>query len=371
MDEGRLPAISLAHEARCGEGGLARRLELRIRSGLGKLTTEEASVWRAYADRKQTAPVTPRIAGVLLPGLTTGGARAVTCAKLIETDPILAAAVLRCANTESFFGRDSTANIRHAIDRLGPDGAAALALTLSSTALYDSDTRAVMRRIGYEYEQLWIGNLELACIARKIAAMLQHPEPDMAYAAGLFHGIGRSLALHAAGVASATDAAVAALAPRARRALVVRLAPAMTAHYLKSHPFCGRIADLVLDVDAPPHAPVGATALVLRLALGLLDDPSAPDTERASRSGRCMGVARTLGLSRAALGRLRALVTRSREDVQTFVTSLSSTRRRAQRRETEDVWVAARRQMTGTGAFAIVSPQPSYHPAHAEARCDS
>ncbi len=357
--KGHLPAISLEQERNASGVGIDRRIERRLRMCLGRLTPRESKVWLAYLRAQSSTPVANRVAEVLVPELSRG--QRADVAKLIETDPILSDAVLRCANTESFFGRSGAVSVRAAVDRLGPDGSSALALSLSSSALYNRDIKATMESVGYDYEAQWVRGLTVACVSRKLAVTLRHPDPDAVYTVALFHQIGRALAIYAIGAAARGDAVLSALSPRGRRAIVDRLAPAMTLEYLRSNPISGRLADLILDVDAAPHAPVSAAALVIRLALGLIPDRAMSAGQRGEVTERARSVAVTMELDLDTVDVIADVIDTTRLDVSSFVSSLARPSRRRSSHDSLRV-NETRARMTGSGSFAVASAQSSYHP---------
>lgn len=106
-------------------------------------------------------------------------------AQVIESDPGLAARVLRLANS-AFYGRMSVASVRDAIVRVGTIDVAALVLA--------SEVMQVFRGIPRErlnLQQFWEHSLLVACYAQTLAPARRKSSVAPVWLCGLLHDIGK------------------------------------------------------------------------------------------------------------------------------------------------------------------------------------
>jgi two-component system cell cycle response regulator len=113
-------------------------------------------------------------------------------AKIIETDPALAVKVLQTVNSAAFRLPGKVTSIRRSVNLLGVDEVRRIALTM---LLF---SRMIRRNSGqFDFLFFWQHCLFVAELSRRIAAALNHPEPEMIYTAGLLHDIGKlALEIH-------------------------------------------------------------------------------------------------------------------------------------------------------------------------------
>ncbi len=109
-------------------------------------------------------------------------------AEVIALDPVLAARIVRMANSPLYGGRSGTEySLQHAVMRLGTKETNAIVLTV-----------AVMQTVPelpppLTVHSFWCLGLGTAVAARKIAEDLKYEDPDQAYLAGLVHCMGDAL----------------------------------------------------------------------------------------------------------------------------------------------------------------------------------
>jgi two-component system cell cycle response regulator len=107
-------------------------------------------------------------------------------AKIIETDPALAVKVLQTINSAAFRTPVKVTSIKRSVNLLGVDEVRRIALTM---LLF---SKMIRRKSGrFDVLFFWQHCLFVAELSRRIAAALQHPDPEMVYAAGLLHDIGK------------------------------------------------------------------------------------------------------------------------------------------------------------------------------------
>jgi len=107
--------------------------------------------------------------------------------QLIETEPTLAAKVLRNVNSAAFALSHKVTSIKRAVNILGFSSVRQIAL---NQLFYN---KLIQHSSKNEFDQLfyWQHCLFVASLSRAIAYALKHPEPDLIYCAGLMHDIGK------------------------------------------------------------------------------------------------------------------------------------------------------------------------------------
>ncbi len=107
--------------------------------------------------------------------------------QLIETEPTLAAKVLRNVNSAAFALSHKITSIKRAVNILGFSSVRQLAL---NQLFYH---KLIKHQSKKEFDQLffWQHCLFVASLSRAIAMALKHPDPDLIYCAGLLHDIGK------------------------------------------------------------------------------------------------------------------------------------------------------------------------------------
>ncbi len=121
-------------------------------------------------------------------------------AQVIERDPVLAAKLLKLANSALYRGRVETRTVQQAIARLGLANLRDYVLAILSRELYVVDDPAIRRFI----EQLWDHAVTVGVLARELAQRIgrgtlasavadQAPDPDLAFVGGLLHDIGKAV----------------------------------------------------------------------------------------------------------------------------------------------------------------------------------
>ncbi|MEQ1620910.1 MAG: HDOD domain-containing protein [Methylococcales bacterium] len=129
----------------------------------------------------------PSVAVKLLKLTHDDNARADDLTRIIETEPTLAARILRNVNSAAFYLPNKTTSIKRAVNILGFSSVRQLALNL---LFYN---RMIKHDPKQQFNQLffWQHCLFVASLSRAIAVALKHPDPDLVYTAGLLHDIGK------------------------------------------------------------------------------------------------------------------------------------------------------------------------------------
>ncbi|MDP1920300.1 MAG: HDOD domain-containing protein [Myxococcales bacterium] len=106
---------------------------------------------------------------------------------LVERDSVIAARVLRAANSVDQAGVDRVRTLPEALTRLGVDALRSLLIEISAHRLFESRDA----RIGAHTRGLWEHSIAVAVLARELAGLSGVAEPEAAYLAGLLHDIGK------------------------------------------------------------------------------------------------------------------------------------------------------------------------------------
>jgi putative nucleotidyltransferase with HDIG domain len=107
--------------------------------------------------------------------------------RIIETEPTLAAKILRNVNSAAYSLPNKIASIHRAVNILGFSTVRRIALAqLFYNKLIRYDPKKKFNQLFF-----WQHCLFVASLSRGIALELKHPDPDMVYTAGLIHDIGK------------------------------------------------------------------------------------------------------------------------------------------------------------------------------------
>ncbi len=106
-------------------------------------------------------------------------------ARCLESDPALAAKILRVANSSKYGLRHQVTSVRQAVAFIGQRSVRLIALTFG---LVDSLTRGAH---GKQYSEFWRRSLTIACVAAESARNTDDVPTDEAYAAGLLADMGQ------------------------------------------------------------------------------------------------------------------------------------------------------------------------------------
>ena len=131
--------------------------------------------------------VIPAVALKLLRLTNNENAHVADLSKLIETEPALAAKMLRNVNSAAFALPHKITSIKRAVNILGFSSVRQLAI---NQLFYN---KLINHKVKREFDQLffWQHCLFVASLSRAIAIALKHRDPDSIYSAGLMHDIGK------------------------------------------------------------------------------------------------------------------------------------------------------------------------------------
>jgi putative nucleotidyltransferase with HDIG domain len=142
---------------------------------------------KRIADNQLNLPPPPTVVMKTMALLRDPGFTAKDASALIERDAVIAARVLRAANSVQHGGMERARSLPQALTRLGIDRLRTVLVESSAHRLFESrDQRIVDATRG-----LWEHSLGVAILARDVAALCGVEETEAAYLSGLLHDIGK------------------------------------------------------------------------------------------------------------------------------------------------------------------------------------
>ncbi len=129
----------------------------------------------------------PSVALKLLKLTNDDNAKIENLSRIIETEPVLAAKILKQVNSAAYALPNKTTSLNRAVTILGFSTVRQLALTL---LFYN---KLIQQNTPQRFDLLlfWQHCLYVASLSRRIAVALKHPDPDLIYTGGLLHDIGK------------------------------------------------------------------------------------------------------------------------------------------------------------------------------------
>ncbi len=107
--------------------------------------------------------------------------------KVILTDPVMTATILKLANSVLFASRDrKVTDIREAVVRIGFQETRRIVISLAVMKLFTKEEKS----IGFDRLEFWYHSLACAVIAERLAKNMQYGRPAEAFVAGLLHDFG-------------------------------------------------------------------------------------------------------------------------------------------------------------------------------------
>ncbi len=106
---------------------------------------------------------------------------------LIETDPILAAQLIRMSNKAGLASREPSRNIQTAVAKMGGQRLRAALFETATRPLFESKDSSIQKAT----RGLWDHSLAVGVLARDVAVLVGSADSEDAYLAGLLHDIGK------------------------------------------------------------------------------------------------------------------------------------------------------------------------------------
>ena len=119
--------------------------------------------------------------------LDTADASAASVAEAIECEPVMAASVVRLANSTAMGLRREITSVSEAVAYLGFSTTKSLLLRFNMDALLPNSRPGQ----GYDSGKLWVHAMAVAQVAEEVARRAGRTDPSLALTAGLLHDIGK------------------------------------------------------------------------------------------------------------------------------------------------------------------------------------
>ncbi|MFM2419474.1 MAG: hypothetical protein RL385_4197 [Pseudomonadota bacterium] len=148
-------------------------------------------------ERELEPPTMPALAPRVLDTLKDPRLDVARLARTLENDQAISAKVLTIANSAMFSPTKSVASLRDAITLLGIDQVAQIAIGLATRSLFDSGARAELAVDRGRWNRLFVHSMVTAFATADIVAKQQRRASDEAFLSGLFHDVGKVVALRA------------------------------------------------------------------------------------------------------------------------------------------------------------------------------
>ena len=150
-------------------------------------TQLELVVLKRLQDDKLVLPPMPTVAVKCLEIIQKTDFNMAKIADLIETDPILAARLMRTVNSAGMATKAPATNLQSAVTRLGQKNLRTVLLEASVGSVFESRDK----RIGEAAKAVWQHSVAVALLARDIGILLGIGDPEDAYLTGLLHDVGK------------------------------------------------------------------------------------------------------------------------------------------------------------------------------------
>ena len=147
----------------------------------------EQVVLKRLQDDKLVLPPMPSVAVKCLEVIQKSDFSMNKIADLMETDPILAARVMRTVNSAGMATKAPATNLQAAVTRLGQKNLRTVLLEASVGTVFESRDR----RIAEAAKAIWQHSVAVALLARDIGILLGIGDPEDAYLGGLLHDVGK------------------------------------------------------------------------------------------------------------------------------------------------------------------------------------
>jgi len=132
-------------------------------------------------------PVLPTVVTRCLEALDPPDFSVNDVARLIESDPLIAAGVVRLANSAARASLEPSRSVLQSVMRLGGDELRAFLFEVAVRPIFDSHDPGISE-LG---RSLWAHSVAVGLLARAIVRRVGGPQPEAAYLAGLLHDVGK------------------------------------------------------------------------------------------------------------------------------------------------------------------------------------
>jgi HD-like signal output (HDOD) protein len=146
---------------------------------------------------KLDPPVMPALAPRIMALVNEPVVDIVQLSRLIEHDLAISAKLLSVANSPVFGARSQVRTVREAITFLGTEQVAQVAIGLACTSLYEGDAAAASGPMRARWPRLFRHAMATAYGSANLALRFGRSQSEQAFLGGLFHDVGKAVALRA------------------------------------------------------------------------------------------------------------------------------------------------------------------------------
>ncbi len=175
-----------------------------------------APLVRAHFHDHQPGPASfPPIAARIVEVIENPGVDFNQVVRLVTQDPAIAAEVLKVANSPLYRRDLDVANVRQAVTHIGLREVAGIAVTIAGRSLYNLETRAELQEFAPHFASLFHRAMTCAFGSGWLAMQAGLSVSDSAFCAGMFHGIGKPIALRSLAALRISGQVTFVVSPRA------------------------------------------------------------------------------------------------------------------------------------------------------------
>jgi HD-like signal output (HDOD) protein len=161
-------------------------------------TSELVEAITDYASNHEIdPPVVPALATRMLELLRAPEVDLPALVRLIERDQASSAKLMSIANSAAFKGQTEVRTVRDAIVLLGTEQVAQIAIGLASRSLFEGNSKKAKALAKARFGRLFQHAMTTAFAACELASRRARRHADAAFLGGLFHDVGKAVALRA------------------------------------------------------------------------------------------------------------------------------------------------------------------------------
>jgi len=149
-------------------------------------TSHLDKLFSAIENDEMTLPAMPDLAIKIQRMLDDFNVTAMQIVTTVSSDPVLAAQIIKSANSAIYSGKPKVDKLMPAVSRIGYKSLRNIVITVTMNKLSAANHPVTKRYIA----DFWIHSREVAAISYVLAKNLKHLNPDQAMLAGLVHDIG-------------------------------------------------------------------------------------------------------------------------------------------------------------------------------------
>ena len=270
---------------------------------------------RLYTQSGVQLPSIPQVAVALYDLLQDPDADIDATIELIESDPQIAGAILRCANSGAYFRGRSISAISEAVMRIGFREAACLALGLATRSVISRDMAPALQMVETRRETEWRRGLTIAKAGRSVSQSLTRGAKELVFAAGLFHTMGKSLSAYLLYHLERRNPELSQLDTHQKRIAIRRIRGILTGEYLLRENLPAELCRTCLAVSDPSPTCEDESVLMLRTVVGLAAMMFHDGEEQLVHADLAFASVKQLGFKRDTLDLVKHALVQADQDV--------------------------------------------------------